>query len=68
MIQKVKVTFRNVSHGITEQRVFESRNQAFVWINHKLVRDSRCSSVNELYFRVESYSDSSSVNFNVLPF
>lgn len=68
MTQKVKVTFGNVSHGTTEVRVFESRNNAFMWLNHKLVRVSRSNSVNELYFRIESYSDVPSDYFSVLPF
>lgn len=68
MTQKVKITFGNISNGIREERVFDSRNQAFIWLNHKLVRDSRCSSVDELYFRIESYSDSPRDNISFLPF
>ena len=68
MIQTVKVTFGNISHNKVLERVFDSRNAAFIWLNHQLVRESRCSTVHELYFRIESYSDAPKEDINVLPF
>ena len=57
MTQRCKVTFGNISKDIVLERVFESKNQAFVWLNHQLVRQAAFDSVYELYFRVESYSN-----------
>lgn len=57
MTQRCKVTFGNISKDTVLERVFESKNQAFVWLNHQLVRQSAFDSVDELYFRVESYSN-----------
>ena len=68
MIQNVKVTFGNISHNQIIERVFDSRNAAFIWLNHQLVRESRCSTVHELYFRIESYSETPKEDINVLPF
>ena len=58
MTQNIKITLGNISANVTEERVFDSKNKAFMWINHQLVRLSRCSSCHELYFRVESYNSS----------
>ena len=55
MTQRCKVVFGNISKDSVQERVFESKNQAFVWLNHQLVRQAGLSSVHELYFRVESY-------------
>ena len=49
------VTLGNISCGTTQQRVFESKNAAFIWLNHQLCRLSANSNIHELYFRVESY-------------
>lgn len=69
MISKVKVTLGNISFGTTQERVFESRNEAMMWINKQMVRLSGLQSVHELYFRMESYSDVPNKNFsNGLPF
>ena len=68
MIQNVKVTFGNISHNVVLERVFDSRNAAFIWLFHQLVRESRCSTVHELYFRIESYSETRKEDINVLPF
>ena len=61
MTQNCKVIFGNISKHIVEERVFESKNQAFVWLNHQLVRQAGLDSVHELYFRVESFENESSV-------
>lgn len=57
MTQHCKVTFGNISKDNVQERVFESKNQAFVWLNHQLVRQAGLDSVHELYFRVESYNN-----------
>ena len=57
MTQRCKVVFGNISKDTVEERVFESKNQAFVWLNHQLVRQAGFESVHELYFRVESYNN-----------
>lgn len=69
MISKVKVTLGNISSNVTEERIFDSRNEAMMWINKQMVRLSGLKSVHELYFRMESYSDRPDVVFsNGLPF
>ena len=67
MTQKCKVTFGNISKGQDMVRVFESKNQAFVWINHEMVRNARLPSCHELFFRLESCEDRVIDDF-VLPF
>ena len=67
MTQKCKVVLGNISHNETIERVFESKNYAFIWLNHQLVRLSRSPTVHELYFRLESYN-SDIVESNLLPF
>lgn len=54
MIQHVKVTFGNVSKDNVIERYFDSKNAAFMWLNHQLVRQSNLPSVHELFFRIES--------------
>lgn len=69
MISKVKVTLGNISSDTTQERVFDSRNEALMWINKQMVHLSGLKSVHELYFRLESYSDDSYKYFsNGLPF
>lgn len=57
MTQCCKVVFGNISKDTVQERVFESKNQAFVWLFHELVRQAGLGSVHELYFRIESYSN-----------
>lgn len=57
MTQHCKITFGNISKDHVEERVFESKNKAFVWLNHQLVRQASFDSVHELYFRIESYNN-----------
>ena len=54
MIQNVKVTFGNISKNQVIERYFDSKNAAFIWLNHQMVRESSFLSVHELYFRIES--------------
>ena len=54
MIQNVKITFGNISKNTVIERFFDSKNKAFIWLNHQMVREASCSSVHELYFRIES--------------
>lgn len=69
MTQRCKVVFGNISKDSVQERVFESKNQAFVWLNHQLVRQAGLSSVHELYFRVESYNNESESKLeDFLPF
>lgn len=69
MISKVKVTFGNLSSHVTEERIFESRNSAMMWINKKMSHQSGLKSVHELFFRMESYYDvPKEVSYNSLPF
>ena len=69
MTQSCKVVFGNISKGTVEERIFDSKNKAFVWLNHQLVRQAGLSSVHELYFRVESYNNESESNLeDFLPF
>lgn len=56
MTQSIKVTFGNVSSGVTEERVFDSKQSGFKWLLHELTRNSGFRSCHELYFRVESYN------------
>lgn len=58
MTQNVKITLGNISANDVQERVFDSKNKAFMWLNHQLVRLSSRSSCHELYFRVESYDPS----------
>ncbi len=57
MTQKCVVTFGNVSQKVEEQRFFESKNQAFIWINHKMTRAAANCHNHELFFRLESYGE-----------
>lgn len=59
MTQHCKVTLGNISLGTSQERVFDSKNQAFVWLNHQLCRLASNQNTHELYFRVESYDISS---------
>lgn len=59
MTQHCKVTLGNISLNTVIDRVFDSKNSAFVWINHQMVRLAANSNINELYFRIESYDPSS---------
>lgn len=68
MTQHCKVTFGNISKNNVLERVFDSKNQALIWINHEMVRQSSFDSVHELYFRLESYNNDSPQDFNMLPF
>lgn len=69
MTQTVKVTLGNISHNDTQERVFDSKNSAFIWLNHQLVRLSRSPTCHELYFRVESYdSNRPLTEADLLPF
>lgn len=67
MTQTIKVTFGNISSGVSEERVFESKQLGFKWLLHELTRNSGFRSCHELYFRVESYkSDLSKESFGLL--
>lgn len=55
MTQHCKVTLGNVSCNTVSERVFQSKNAAFVWLNHQMVRLAANPNINELYFRIESY-------------
>ena len=69
MTQHCKVTLGNISHDKVEERVFESKNQAFIWLNHQLCRLAANRSVDELYFRIESYNSVRPIEVdNMLPF
>lgn len=70
MIQRVKVTFGNVSSGVDKVRICESKNEAFMWINHEMVRAACLNSCHEIFVRIESYSSDvfNKENDYVLPF
>lgn len=70
MTQKCKVTFGNISKDVVQERVFDSKQNAFMWIIHQMSHNANLSSVHELYFRVESYSDVPGMNKreDLLPF
>lgn len=70
MTQNVKVTFGNISKNQVQERVFDSKNAAFIWLNHQLVREAGLKSVHELYFRVEDYDKDkpSEIIIEELPF
>ena len=68
MTQNCKVTLGNISHNEICDRVFESRNQALIWLNHQLVRLARSPTIHELYFRIESYNSDIVKQDNLLPF
>ena len=57
MTQKCKITFGNISKGEDMVRIFDSKNQALIWLNHQLVRTMRLQHCNELFVRLESYSE-----------
>lgn len=72
MTQSCKVVFGNISKNEQFERVFSSKNEAFTWLNHQLVRQASFPSVHELFFRVESYDfngyNDDISNFDYLPF
>ena len=69
MTQKCKVIFGNISKNVVLERVFDSKNQAFIWLNHQMVRCAACNTVHELYFRLESYSSDRPLDSSdMLPF
>lgn len=68
MTQKCKVTFGNISSGVSQERVFDSKQNAFMWIIHEMTRNAGFRSCHELYFRVESYNSDASSNDRFLPF
>ena len=57
MTQKCKITFGNISKGEDMVRIFDSKNQALVWLNHQLVRTMRLQHCHELFVRLESFSE-----------
>lgn len=68
MTQKCKITLGNISHNEIYDRVFESRNNALIWLNHQLVKLARSPTIHELYFRIESYNSDNVNRDNLLPF
>ena len=67
MTQKCKVTFSNISKGEDMVRISDSKNQALIWLNHQLVRTMRLPGCNEIFVRLESYSEDMFQD-SVLPF
>lgn len=57
MNQKCKVTFGNISKHVVKERVFDSKQNAFMWLIHEMTYNANLCSVHELYFRIESYFD-----------
>lgn len=70
MTQKCKVTFGNISKDVVQERVFDSKQNAFMWLIHEMTHNANLPSCNELYFRLESYSDVPGLNKreDLLPF
>lgn len=70
MNQKCKVTFGNISKDVVQERVFDSKQNAFMWLIHEMTHNANLPSVHELYFRIESYSDIPGMNKreDLLPF
>ena len=67
MTQKCKITFSNISKGEDMVRICDSKNQALMWLNHQLVKSMRLQHCNELFVRLESYSEDVFQD-SVLPF
>lgn len=70
MTQNCKVTFGNVTCLRTEEKDFESKQDAFKWVLHKLVVTARLRGVHEIYFRIESNESAKlkSYSEDLLPF
>lgn len=68
MTQSCKVTFGNISAGVTQERVFDSKQNAFMWLIHEMTRNSNFKSCHELYFRIESYNSDKPDIDKFLPF
>lgn len=68
MTQSCKVTFGNISSGVTMERVFYSKQSAFMWLIHEMTRNANFKSCHELYFRIESYNSDEHCNDKFLPF
>ena len=68
MTQKIKATFCNVSLGTEVLRIFDSKNEALMYMNSLLIKEMRKYTTNEIFIRYESYVDIGDSCENVLPF
>lgn len=68
MTQKIKATFCNVSLGTEVVRIFDSKNEAFMYMNSLLIKEMRKMVTDEVFIRYESYCDSGDVCENPLSF
>lgn len=57
MTQKIKATFCNVSLGTEIVRIFDSKNEALMYINSLLIKEIRKLTTDEVFIRYESYVD-----------
>ena len=68
MTQKIKATFCNVSLGSEIVRIFDSKNEALMYINSLLIKEMRKLTTDEVFIRYESYVDIGDKCENALPF
>ena len=68
MTQKIKATLCNVSLGTEVCRIFDSKNEALMYMNSLLIKEMRKYCTDEIFLRYESYADIGDVCENALPF
>ena len=68
MTQKIKATLCNVSLGTEVLRIFDSKNEALMYMNSLLIKEMRKMTTDEIFIRYESYVDLGDVCENALPF
>ena len=57
MTQKIKATLCNVSLGTEVLRIFDSKNEALMYMNSLLIKEMRKYNTDEIFIRYESYAD-----------
>lgn len=68
MTQKIQATLCNVSLGTEVFRIFDSKNEALMYMNSLLIKEMRKYNTDEIYIRYESYVDRGDSSENPLPF
>lgn len=68
MTQKIKATLCNVSLGTEVLRIFDSKNEALMYMNSLLIKEMRKYNTDEIFIRYESYLDVGDSCENPLPF
>lgn len=66
MTQKIRLGFKLGSEPSIE-RVFQSKNECLMWLNHQLVRQCNLKSVNSITVTLSSYYNNSDLS-DIMPF